>query len=623
MKKYFGLEQGETLLGELLSKVEEYDKHLSSSGLKSELKKSKETFYSDKNINEYDNKQILKINHYSSLIRSLNSLVTSQKIAWQAIASNTDVVSQQSAILANGLLDTYLRNNRLDRLFKNAALQASFLRESWVQVSWNTEIGNILTVDENQVPIHEGDLDFSLHGLENVIRDYNKKDMNFNWVIVREFKDRFELISQFPEHEDKIQSIESEEKKSDLIPVYKLYHEKSGLIPNGRYVFFIESQILLDAPLPYEKIPLVCLSPENEFEKAFGYSPILELLPIQDAIDTVSSTIFTNNQAFGVQSVIIDKGSGVTVSQVSEGLNFIEVNPGTKDPRPLQLTASSGESYRFLDTLINQSQLLSGINSAVRGEAGANMSGSALALLSQNALQFSNGLQQSYMSLSEDVGTLVISILKQYANTQRISQLAGKHNRPLLKSWSSQDLQGVSRVTIENSNALSRTISGRMQIAQDLLGQGFIKNPEQYLMVLETGRLENVYESESRQLQLMRSENEKLSEGIKVRALITDDHSLHILEHASVLSSPEVRENPDSAIVTETLAHIQEHLTLARSIDPALTQILKQQPVMPVQPAQVPEMLNAQNPVETQSQDVNLPQMPVNKLTGQKFEPQQ
>jgi hypothetical protein len=79
-----------------------------------------------------------------------------------------------------------------------------------------------------------------------------------------------------------------------------------------------------------------------------------------------------------------------------------------------------------------------------------------------------------------------------------------------------------------------------------------------------------------------------------------------------VLNSPEARANPN--IVQNTLSHIQEHINFAKSIDPALAAMLKQQSFAPAPIPQAPEqgqmsdVMNAQNPVTQQAEQVNLPQ---------------
>lgn len=656
MQIYWANTESDELLNNLKSKIDNYDKHLEETGIMSQLKQSYSAFYGETDVKDVGSQgqlKALKINHYASLCRNIISLVTTQKVAWQAIASNTDVESQSAAILASSLLDYYMKSERLDRMFKSAALQSTFLREAWVSTTWDTTKGEIIAVDpDSQSPITEGSLAYNMFLLPDVVRDVNRKDGQHDWLITRQQKNKYELAAQFPEHTEhilglKVDSFKKEnvsikpvvydrESDSDLIYFYTFYFKPSAALPNGRMVEFVDGKLLTDGPLPYEAIPLVRITPEDSTESCFGHSPMMDILPLQQGIDTLSSILFSNNSAFGVQNLLVQKGSGISVNQISDGLNVIEYDGKAKPPSPLQLTASAPETYRFLDTLIQNSRELSGVNSAVRGDAPAGTSGAALALLSQQALQFANGLQQSYVALAEDVGTFSVQILQKYANTKRVAQLSGKHNRPLLKEWSSQDIQGVSRVTIEAGNALSKTVAGRLQIADSLMQNGLIKRPEQYISVLETGILAPIYEAESRELLLIRSENEKLADGQAVRALITDTHQQHILEHASVLSSPEARENPNSPLVLNTLAHIQEHLGLAQSMPPALAMILKQQP-LPLDPTQapqapqipqgpegqVPQAMDNANPVETEAGNVNQPNLPVNKATGQRVDPTQ
>lgn len=642
--QYWATKDTNELASELTKKIDIYDTYLVNSGTIEFLRDSYTSFYGDHKIRDLGASGELKgikINHYASLIRNLISLVTNQRPAWQPIASNTDIESQSATILASSLLDFYMKNNRLERTFKNAALMASFLKEGWVSTTWDTNKGNLVAVDpDTQIPIHEGDLDFKLHTLNDIIRDVNKRDMDFEWLIVREYKNKHDLIIQFPEFADKIaaqsmdktdmnkisikQSVQ-DDTDSDLIPVFTFYHKICASLPSGRMAYFIQDQILWESQLAYEKIPVFRISAEDIFEDCFGHTPASDLLPIQKAIDTLASTLLTNNVTFGVQNIVADKNSGVSVTQLNGGMNLIEKNSGTQISA-LQLTASAPETYKFFDVLIQQGQLLSGVNDAIRGQAPSGTSGAALALLSQQAIQFANGLQQGWSALIEDVGTSAIQTLQKYANTKRVAVLSGKNHRSLLKEWSKADLQGVSRVTIEQGNPFSKTAAGRIQIAQDLLQNGMIENPAQYLTVLTTGQLEPIYESENRQLMLIRAENEKLSDGQAVRALLTDNHDMHILEHASVLSSPETRDNPDSATVINTLAHIQEHLNLKQSMPPDLAALLKQSPSMQQPPMQggqsnIPQAMSNTPPIETEAGEVNGPSMPTNKATGLKFDP--
>jgi hypothetical protein len=225
---------------------------------------------------------------------------------------------------------------------------------------------------------------------------------------------------------------------------------------------------------------------------------------------------------------------------------------------PLQLTSTPAEIFNFIEGIKADMETLIGVNSVARGNPESNLkSGAALALIQSLAIQFAQGLQQSYAQLLEDVGTSVIHILQDYAATPRVALIAGKANKSYLKEFKSDDLMNISRVVVDMGNPVMRTTAGRVNLAEQLLQNGLVQTPQQYLEVLTSGKLEPIYESEQAELLLIRSENEQMQEGIQPAVLRTDNHPLHIKEHLVVLSAPKSRANP--TIVNAALSHIQQH----------------------------------------------------------------
>jgi hypothetical protein len=84
-----------------------------------------------------------------------------------------------------------------------------------------------------------------------------------------------------------------------------------------------------------------------------------------------------------------------------------------------------------------------------------------------------------------------------------------------------------------------------------------VRSPEEYLQVLNTGRLEPLTESDTNQLNNIRTENEFMMEGKPVNVIPGDDHPLHIKEHKCLLDNPEIRNN--GQYVQAVLAHINQH----------------------------------------------------------------
>jgi len=108
-------------------------------------------------------------------------------------------------------------------------------------------------------------------------------------------------------------------------------------------------------------------------------------------------------------------------------------------------------------------------------------------------------------------------------------------------------------------------------MAEQMMQMGVIKSPEEYIAVMNTGKLETMTEGQNKQLLLVKAENERLVDGTsQVTAVLTDAHSLHLREHSNVLADPDLRLDPE--LVQRTLNHIQEHINILS--DPNVANIL-------------------------------------------------
>lgn len=607
-KKYFATLPAEELGKELMSRVDRFYTHSETSGITARLRESYRQYYGlDVNtgnagikrlamageVGEYT---ILRVNHYYNLGQHLLNLTTSQKPAAQPMPTNSDESSIAQTRLADGLLDYYIRQKRLQRILKQAAEYAIVLGEGWVETEWDPTSGKEYGVNpDTGAAVYEGDLKFGcLNSLDVIIDPYKDNSSDFEWRIVRKWQSRFELAAKFPDLKDKILNAETKSQliprlrmgameDSDDVPVYKFYHRRSDAVPDGRLVIFLSQDVILfEGPMPYRKIPLRRITPSDVMGAPYGHTSMFDLLAPQQAIDILYSTVITNQKAFGVQNISAEKGSDLSVEQIAGGMNLIEYNRGSAPPAALSLAQTSPEIFNFVKMLETVLETLSGINSTVRGNPESSLkSGASLALVQSQAIQFSSGLQESYGELLEDVCTDIIEILQDFATVPRIATIAGKSKSFMMESFSGKDLDQISRVVVDAGNPLAKTTSGRIQIAQDLLKvPGLIHSAEQYIQVVTTGSLDSMVESQQSELMLIKSENEMMAEGKQVHpASAVDAHKLHIKEHKSVIATPSARENPQ--VVAACMAHIQDHINQLKTVDPALLNLIGEQSLMP------------------------------------------
>lgn len=538
----------------------------------------------------------LPVNHYRNICRHILTMVTANRPAMQSRATNTDYKSLVQTKLADGLLDYYMREKRLEDYLHRAIEYAIVFGSGYLKMEWNATTGEMYDYnEETETPIYEGDVKFSNLSPFDVVFDSTKEDASqHDWVLCRSFKNRFDLAAKYPEQADDILRMETKDQKerydfngafydeTDDIAVYEFYHKRTESMPEGRYVLFVDSDVvLMDAPMPYRELPVYRVSPADILGTPYGYSDTFDVLPIQDAINSLYSAVLTNQNAFAVQSILSPRGADISAEQVSSGMNFIEYNHTVGKPEALQLTSTAPETFEFLSMLERTAETISGVNSVSRGNPESSLkSGNALALVQSMALQFVSGLQQSYVKMIEDVGTGLVNILKDFAAVPRVAMIVGKSNRTYMKEFTGDDLSSVNRVIVDVGNPLAKTTAGRVQMAEQMLQMGLITSPEQYIGVINHGKIDTLTDGVEKQLLLTKAENEKLISGEKPTAVFTEAHSLHIREHRDVLSDPDLKNDPE--LVMRVQAHIQEHINLLRTTDPATLQMLGEQPLAPL-----------------------------------------
>lgn len=623
---YFANLAPDDLATELSSKIDGYYQFINRYGFLDRWRRSYLTYFGQSEMGASTDRlnqagqngelYALKVNHYRSILQNLLVLITQNPPALAPKATNTDSKSFNQTILAKAVLDYYMAEAGLSNKLAKAAELSLYAGEGFVCQTWNATAGQVYAVGENGAPIYDGDLEVRVFHPLDVIRETNTNGVENKtpWYITRDWVNKYDLAAKYPElandiisitktsdHLSSYTTIVTDLADPDYIPLYSFYHEESEALPNGRMFTFLSPNVWLsDGPLAYKRLPIYRMSPGNWDGTCFGYTVAYDLLGLQKSYDSLMSIVTTGQLNYGTQNIVAERGSELNVQALAQGLNLIEVNPGAKPPQALNLLQTSSEIFNQMNNVLKQMETISGINSTARGNPEESLkSGTALALVAAQALQFNSGLQRSYSNLLQDVGTGLIEILQEYALTPRIAAIAGKSNRSRIQEFKGTDLDGIARVVCESVNPISQTAAGRLQMAQDLLQiPGMIKTPQHYMEVIETGTFQPLVEHEVSQMLLIRSENEDLSDGKKVSALVTDAHVLHIKEHATVLDSPEARANP--GLVQLSTAHIMEHVNLLKTTDPQLLMVLGQQPLSPPpgQPSGQPPQGLPQGPLQ-------------------------
>jgi hypothetical protein len=644
-KAYFATLPANELVAEVTLRIDRWNRYVLKQGLASKWRQCYDTYYGKhqgeigavgtgniSSAGENGELATVSVNHFRNLIKHVLAITTDQKPAYDPRAINSDLDSLQQAELAKNILDAYLVEKRMGRDMKAAAERAIALSKGYVYMRWDPSLGEKFGVqpvmgddgqhemdDEGQPKmkvLYEGDVAIDAASPWDVMYDFRvRQHKNHKWHVIRTFRNKYDLAARYPQFADQIIALSSRdplgndkvmpfspidfesEDDNDTIPVYEFYHLRTDAVPNGRYTLFFDEKIVpYDGPFQYrERLPIFRITPGEIFESSECYTDAFDVLVLQQVYNVLESTAFSNQQAFGGQVIWMPEGANVTSNQLGKWLTVLKGGQPDMKPEVLQLLSTPPEVFKNKEMIENSMEKLMGINSVVRGDPDHGLkSGIALGRLQAMAIQYSSNFQQSWAELQEDCGTFLLNLLQDFAKTERMVALAGKSNKGAMVSFTGEKLNKIQRVVVDLGNPLARTVAGRMEMADTLLGKGMIHDPRAYLTLIETGQFEQAMEGEESRELLVRKENEDLRDGKPVHAMVGDPHLFHIQEHLAVMADPMVRGAQASGdplamkITQAALTHIQWHEFLRKTQDPIWSQVCNEPPVQPIEIPQGP-----------------------------------
>lgn len=629
---------GEDFAGKLLEKIEQWDQNKGTTVgvLREKLGLAYNYYYgfSPEGVHtasaiardgEVGQLAKIRVNHSRALVSTLYNLVVAERVVWNPRATNLDYESLKQVELARGALEYYWYMGRVEERFNQATEESIPFTEGFVHAPWDETLGDEVGPDpevaaaalaaftpgappppaeptpameptapaegeaEAPPPLPKlqraGDFRFEVVSSWNVLRDPHKRSFDScDCFVVRVWRNRFDLLSQYPEFEKEIYSAPAEintskngpsaKSESDDIPVYYFYHKRTGAVSEGRESVLLGNKALLkDGSLSYDELPLFRVRPAEMIGTPFGYSPYLEILSLQELMDSLHSSAATNLTTFGVQNLLLPAGSQPP-EMLNGALRVLYKGVDGSKPEALQLCASPPELYKHLAEIKHDQELLMGVNATARGDIQSDkLSGSAMALLDTKAKQQSSSLHASYRSAIQALGNHIIAELRKRATAPRKVALVGKENAFLVAEteFEGKDFSSIKRVVVDLGNPLSVSLFGRTEQVKELVQMGLVNNLEQYYAVLDTGRAEPITQGLGNELLLIKSENEDIAKGEVPEAMLQDNHLLHCREHRNPVASPLARKNP--AVLKAHTEHIHKHYAAFFGVEPMQPQV--------------------------------------------------
>lgn len=553
-------------------------------------------------------RSFMGVNHFRNLIQHLFVIATRDRPAPKSRAINPDYESLMDAMTVDGVLEQYMREGGFSEILARAVEHSLVLTKGYVALDWDETLGEAVDGDVKTNRLqHQGDVSGENPTLIDVVLDADnmKPFRKHSWVCTRDWPNKWDLIACYPKMKEKILNskepfdsnfrLEDRPDRRDVVGRWTFWHHRTPGMPTGRKMCFTRACCLNDGPLPdyLERPPVFQCMPSEVLLTNDGWSPGFDLQGPQEAINMMISNIVTTHDAFGIQNIWSPLGNNLSIGQIAGGLRFIQ---SKYEPKPLQLAKVASDATQFIELVIKWMETLSGINSVTRGQPEYTLkSGKALSIVEAKAIQFASRMLASVNQLTEDVLTSLVQILSaKMGSSPRVAYIAGKYSRMIRRDYTADTLKSVKRVYVEVGNPLLRTLSGRVDMAEMFIKNGWVKLPEEVMGLFDTGRMEPMLQADQAQLALLASERDALMEGDIVPVLKTDYHSLHIRECVALLNTPAIR--MDDVLAANVLSHSLVHIAMLYLPDVRDLQIAQGYQVPPLSPMIPPGLLDQISP---------------------------
>jgi hypothetical protein len=541
-----------------------------------------------------------------TLIEQSVTFTTKQRLSFETLTDINEAAPLQTARLGKAICNQVAEDERIDSKMENVAERCHVLGKAFMTCVWRSDRGYVYSRNEGDSVNYSGGVQWRVHDFHEVIYDWSIED--WDEVPCATFfvpMNRYDLMANYPEHAEAIKSAPSVKQElqaspnlsfmsryedTDLVYVKEFYHRPTPALPNGRMVVFLSATcVLLDHKNeegnfmnPYGTIPGERFMFSRVMGTGLGYPLMSSLLPLNEMLDHEMSVISTNHQAFGVQSVLVPKGSDIGVEDVSKGLNFISYTPqnaeGGGKPEALQLTATPPEIMQFTDKLEHWLDIVSKMPSTLRGAPPSNVtSGEMAATISANALEFLSGASKVMTIGVEKLMNFSIQWYQRFADVEQIVNMVGKGEIASVKEFKAETIKSIKRIKIRTQSPMMNTVAGRMQFADGLMQKGLV-DAFKYYNIIEGAPIEEMFDSELSENMSVQQEIDTLMDGGNVAPLLTDNHPIFIRAYRKLLYNQHVRLN--SELKDHVLELIFQRVRLEETLqaDPVLFQILRGQP---------------------------------------------
>lgn len=509
------------------------------------------------------------------------------------------------AKISKDLLKSVSYEINMSEILSNGTMWSEICGTCFYKVSWDTNGGRSIGLDENGREVKEGEVKvdvispFEIYPDSNTYtnvtdcksiihaRAYHKDTVKNLWGVDVEGKDvdvfTLDNINNLGGlgYNATTASVARKLKKDHVLVIEK-YEAPTVEYPNGKVTMIAGDKLIYIGELPYinsiqgeRGFPFVsqkCIPTPNCF---WGTSVIERCIPVQRAYNAVKNRKheFLNRLSMGVLTV--EDGSLDVEDLEEEGLSpgkILIYRQGSNMPRMLTTGSVPTDFTIEEDRLLSEFMTITGVSDLLNGNtiSSSNISGVALQLLiEQDEARILTSSEQ-IRNCAKEISKQILRLYKQFAILPHYTRIVGDNGSVEMFSWKNSDISSED-VVFETENEISQTIAQKRSMIYEILQAGLLHDEngmlsnstrQKVLQQLGLGMWETTQDIKTLQVGRATKENFNLiQKGVIESPLEIDDHELHINNHTAFILGSEFErvKSHHPEYLEMLLNHIREH----------------------------------------------------------------
>lgn len=541
-------------------------------------------------------------NHIAPLIDIRLSKLSKITPRIQVVPSTNEEGDIYTAKVGKKVLDSVYGKMNLTAKINQATKWSEICGTSFYKISWNSNLGQVIALEDDGKKIKTGDVDISVCSPFEIYPDSatheNLDDcqslIHARAYTVTEIKQMYGVDVEGKDINvyslDGITSslgglgysglatglIETVRKDSAI--VLEKYVRPNENYPDGRLIIVAGDQLVYDGELPYvngidgkREFPFVRQICNEEIGSFWGVSMINRLIPIQRAYNAVKNRKheYINRLTLGVLAV--EDGSVDIDNLEEEGLapgKILVYRQGATAPQFLGGEQVPSDFEKEEEKLLKEFSTISGTSEiGSMDNVSASMSGVALELLideNETRLKFTT---DSIKSAIKTIAKQILRLYKQFATFPRLMKIVGENGELDAFYFKGNDISSDD-VQFDTDNENNDTLSQRRNMIFELLDKGLLSDENGNITKsMKAKIMENIgfgvwdtsVDLSDLHIKNADTENSKMNEGQSVEVKEIDDHSLHINQHIAYMLKVVYAGEVDKKIEEIFLKHIKAH----------------------------------------------------------------